>query len=139
MWLRASSHSASSPDFPDCPHGVSAARYAGTTRPAIAHCHPSSSTSPRSSAASIAAFSCQPPSFSALISSEGICHALQFAAPLDDDVERDATVSVLPADCEPRVGRVPDPADLLRCHHLERVAETRAGLGLDLSEAVIGT
>ena len=41
---------------------------------------------------------------------------------------------MFPADCEPRVGRVPDPADLLRCHHLEWIAETRAGLGLDLAE-----
>ena len=44
-----------SPEWPDWARGLSPARYAGTTRSAIARCQPSSSISPRSSAASMAA------------------------------------------------------------------------------------
>ena len=53
-----------SPEWPDWARGLSPARYAGTTRSAIARCQPSSSISPRSSAASMAATWRQPRSLS---------------------------------------------------------------------------
>jgi hypothetical protein len=59
---------------------------------------------------------------------------LQFPRTLHDDVERDATATLVSIGRQPRRRGAPDPADLLWRDHLQRIAETRPGLRLHLAE-----
>jgi hypothetical protein len=59
---------------------------------------------------------------------------LEPTCPYDHDVEANPQAAALGVAREPGLRRVPHPPDLLRVHHLERVAESRPGLALHLAE-----
>ena len=59
---------------------------------------------------------------------------LEPAGALDDDVEANPQPSAFGMEREPRLGGMPDTANLLGIHHLEGIAKTWAGLALHLAE-----
>src|SRR5476651_459917 len=59
---------------------------------------------------------------------------LEPACPYDHDVVADPQAPAFGMAREPGLRRVPHAPDLLRVHHLERIAESRPGLALDLAE-----
>jgi len=68
------------------------------------------------------------------VRSERVPKVLDAARALDDHVEACIELSAVGPRREPRIRCTPQAAHLLRRHHLERVAEAGAALGLDLAE-----